>query len=55
MFASAPHVFVTGDTSVPGQTVLEVSANNVTAEGCNVWIYRTNTTSTGVWWMAIGS
>lgn len=43
--------FVTADSSVPGSTVIEASANGVTNDGLTVWIYRINTTSTGVFYM----
>lgn len=49
------HVTVTAETSVPGSTVLEVSANQITPTGCTVWIYRTNTTATTVHVIAVGS
>ncbi|MFE7461675.1 hypothetical protein ACWFMI_23495 [Nocardiopsis terrae] len=45
-------VFVTANTLVPG-TVLEVSVNNVTPTGFTLWVYRTNSTSTIVRWLAI--
>lgn len=41
----------TGVSSVPGSEVVEVSTNNITSAGMNVWIYRTNTTSTKVGWL----
>ncbi|MFE7461676.1 hypothetical protein ACWFMI_23490 [Nocardiopsis terrae] len=38
----------TAHTSVPGTRVLEVSVSSVTANGCLVWIYRTNTAETNI-------
>ena len=35
-------------TSVPGLRVLEVSVSSVTAQGCLVWIYRTNNVETAI-------
>jgi hypothetical protein len=40
---------------VPGSQVEEVSINQITATGCTVWVYRTNTTSTRVHVIAVGS
>lgn len=36
----------TAHTSVPGSRVVEVSLSAVSPSGCQVWLYRTNTTST---------
>lgn len=42
------------DSSVPGTQVLGCSANNVSGSGLTVWLTRTNTTPTSLWWMIIG-
>ena len=42
------------NSTVPGSSVVEVSFSNQTTTGCDIFIYRTNTTSTGVRAMAIG-
>lgn len=49
------HVTVSAESAVPGSQVIEVSANQITATGCTVWLYRTNTTSTRVHVIAVGS
>ncbi|WP_405613305.1 hypothetical protein [Streptomyces sp. NBC_00076] len=46
--------FVTASSSVPG-SVVECTASNVTASGLTIWVNRTNTTTTGVWYLIIGS
>ncbi|MGW7542136.1 hypothetical protein ACWGKQ_13585 [Streptomyces sp. NPDC054770] len=46
--------FVTPITSLPGTQVLGVSCNNVSSAGMTIWLTRTNTTTTGVYWMIIG-
>lgn len=51
-FPSTPNVVVTAGTSVPGSEVKEVSVGAVTTTGFTAWIYRTNTTSTAVYWVA---
>ncbi|MCX5328119.1 hypothetical protein [Streptomyces sp. NBC_00140] len=45
----------TPSTSAPGTSVTGVGVTNVSATGLTVWVTRTNTTSTGVDWMVIGS
>lgn len=47
-------VVATPNTSLPGTQVTGVGVNNVTSTGFTVWLTRTNTTSTGVDWIAIG-
>lgn len=44
----------TASTAVIGSTVQGVAVSSVTATGLLVWVYRTNTTATGVNWMVIG-
>lgn len=53
-YAAPPVVTVTAQTAVPGSQVQEVSAFNITATGCNVYVYRTNTTSVTISWTAVG-
>lgn len=49
-----PRVTATATTSVPGTQVTGVGVNSVTSSGFTVWLTRTNTTSTGIDWIAIG-
>lgn len=53
-FKSAPAVIVTPSSEVPGTVIMGVSAVNVTASGCDVYLTRTNNTETSVMWVAIG-
>lgn len=46
--------FVTAQSSVPG-TVVECTATSVTATGLTVWVNRTNTTNTNIWYLVIAS
>ncbi|MEU4166146.1 hypothetical protein AB0F46_04570 [Streptomyces sp. NPDC026665] len=46
--------FVTASSTVPG-TVVECTATSVTATGLTVWINRTNTAATSVWYLIVGS
>ena len=41
---------VTPGTSVPGTTVTGVGATNVTSSGVTLWVTRTNTTATTLYW-----
>jgi hypothetical protein len=41
---------VTGTTSVPGSEVSETTVSGATSSGMNLWIYRSNTTPTGMAW-----
>lgn len=52
-FASSPNVLVTANSAVPGDQLISASAANVTTSGCDIYIYRNNTTPTGVWWLAV--
>jgi hypothetical protein len=53
-FASTPTcVQVTANSGLPGTSITEVSASNVTATGMDINLYRTNATATIIWWMAI--
>lgn len=53
-FTATPRVFATAVSSVPGSTVIEVSANNITTTGCDIVLYRTNNNVTLVNWFAVG-
>lgn len=46
-------VIATAETSVPGSTFREVTTADHTAFGFSIWGYRTNTTTTGIHWMAL--
>lgn len=48
-------VVATASTLAPGTIVTGVGVTNVTSTGFTLWLTRTNTTSTGVDWIAIGS
>ena len=47
-FKNPPIVIVTPQTSVIGTSVLGVSVSSITETSCRVYLYRTNTTTTGV-------
>jgi hypothetical protein len=51
-FKVVPRVVATASTTVPGSTVIEVSVGNVTVDGFDLFIYRTNSTATNVNWIA---
>lgn len=42
-------------TRVPGSTVIETSTSNALSSGVTIWIYRTNTTDTRIYWMLLRS
>lgn len=46
--------FVTANTSVPGTQMLGTGATAVSGNGLTVWLTRSNTTTTTVWWFLIG-
>ncbi|MCX4911927.1 hypothetical protein, partial [Streptomyces sp. NBC_00878] len=46
--------FVTAQSAAPG-TVVECSATSVTATGLTIWVNRTNTTNTSIWYLVIAS
>lgn len=46
--------FVTAQSAAPG-TVMECSATSVTATGLTIWVNRTNTTNTNLWYLVIAS
>lgn len=43
------------NSSVPGTQVTGVSATNVTSTGLTIWLTRTNTTSTTLYWQVTGA
>lgn len=49
-FSGTPTVMVTANTGT--NNVTSCTVNNVTSTGCDVWLVRTNTTATGVYWFA---
>lgn len=51
-FSNVPIVVCTANTMAPGTVVTGVSATDITKTGCNLWLTRTNTTATGVSWIA---
>ena len=53
-YATMPIVTVTAGSSSPGTVITEVTVSNITYTGFTVCIYRTNTSSTTVQWMAAG-
>jgi hypothetical protein len=48
-------VVATPSTSLPGTRVTGVGVTNVTSTGFMLWVTRTDTTATGIDWIAIGS
>lgn len=55
VYKSAPTITLTAGSSAPGTSVVEVSISNVTTTGFDIRVYRTNTSSTTVHWIAVGS
>ncbi len=53
LFDTPPRVFTNALTSVPGTRVIETSASNITTSGCDVYIYRSSSTDTGIMWFAV--
>lgn len=53
-FTTAPRVVVSNNGTVPGTIVLGVSTAAITATGFDLYVTRTNTTETGVHWIAVG-
>lgn len=46
-------VFATAESTVPGSSFREVTTADHTPFGFSIWVYRTNTTSTNIHWMAV--
>lgn len=53
-FASTPTVLVCPGATTPQTEVRGAAVTEVTRTGFKAWVYRTNTTSTGVCWIAMG-
>lgn len=51
-FSVPPILTATAATSVPGTTVTGVAATTSSATSGTIWVTRTNTTTTSVYWMA---
>lgn len=52
VFSNPPVVMTTVNSSSPHQS--KTGAGSVTTTGCNIYLNRTNTTDTNVFWVAIG-
>ncbi|WP_214849023.1 hypothetical protein [Exiguobacterium sp. s138] len=52
-FKKTPTVVVSANTTVPGSSVTGVAAFSASTTGCTIYVTRTNTSSTGVNWVAI--
>lgn len=52
-FKKTPIVVVSANTTVPGSSVTGVAAFSASTTGCTIYVTRTNTSSTGVNWVAI--
>lgn len=53
-FSSEPCVLVTPYSTVPGKEVTGTAAAKISKTGVSIYLTRTNTTATGVNWLAIG-
>ena len=51
-FSGAPVVMLTPQSTVPGTVVTGVGVSSVTAKKCSVYLTRTNTTKTYIYWFA---
>lgn len=54
-YATMPIVTLTAGSSAPGTAITEVTVSNITYTGFTVNVYRTNTSSTTIQWMAAGT
>ena len=54
-YKTMPIVTVTAGSSSPGTIVQEVTVSNITYTGFTVCVYRTNTSTTTIQWMAAGT
>lgn len=52
-FDLVPTVMTSANTSAPGTVVTGTAATNVTTKGCDIYLTRTSTTSTAVYWIGI--
>jgi len=50
-FSTSPRTVVTANTSVPGSVFIEASTTSHTTTGCEIVIYRTSSTTTGINWV----
>lgn len=53
IFKATPNIVATAKSSVPGTTVTGVGASATSASGANVYVTRTNTTQTTIYWIAM--
>lgn len=51
LVGTSQHGFATAQSAVPGSQVTGVGITNITNTSADVYLTRTNTTSTGVYWM----
>lgn len=54
-YSTAPIVLCTAVSGVPGTQVTGFAVSNITTTGCDIYVTRTNTNSTSVNWLSIGS
>jgi hypothetical protein len=52
---TAHRAFVTVNSAGPGTAVLGVGATSVSGAGLTIWLTRTSSAETAVWWMVVGS
>lgn len=52
-FSGQPRLSVTGHSTVIGSTLKGVGTANASTSGFDIYVYRTNTTSTGINWIAV--
>lgn len=52
-FSVTPYGYASPNTTVIGSTVQGVAVSGISTTGMSVWVYRSNTTSTIVYWQAI--
>ena len=54
-YKTMPIVTLTAGSSAPGTAITEVTVSNITYTGFTVCVYRTNTSTTTIQWMAAGT
>ena len=54
-YKTMPIVVATAGSSAPGTAITEVTVSNITYTGFTVNVYRTNTSTTTIQWMAAGT
>lgn len=52
-FPAAPKVVATALSTVPGTTVTGVGVSGISTTGCTIYLTRTNTTATTIYWIAV--